>query len=166
MRKLILGAILAAMPTLALAGEWVHVTSDDDTDIGIDVETIRIEGDRRTFWVVVSHRQPQAIDGDPFDYMLLRAEANCRTDIMRMNQAILYRLGEDQSAYSETLSRTPRYVVPDTTGYHQWSFVCGDDWPTDRALPTAALFASVMRVANDAASAAGEAARSAAEPIY
>ena len=150
MKNLILGSVMALIPTHAMAGEWIHVASNNNMDLGVDVETIRTDGNRRQFWSVVAQKESQTIPQGSYDYAVARMEVDCFNETSRPIQLTLYRLGEDEVVLSQTSTEGSRYQAPDTIGYHQLVFVCGDEWSSDTALPSAAIFASVMR-ATDAA---------------
>ena len=170
MKRMIIAAIAALVPSLAVAGQWAYVGSDDTAHFAVDIGTIRVEGDRRTFWHVTAYQEAQEFEGQGHDYSVNQAIITCQNSAISSMALTYYNLSASSPIFSETYD-APDFnpIIPDTVGYALWEFVCGHvEWP-EETIETARVFTQSARLVyqnqEEWVGEADRAAERAAEPI-
>lgn len=109
-----------------LANDWVLVTRGASDALGVDLDTMRVEGDRRIFWSVWVKKTTQpATDSVPrFDYQVRRDTINCRTDMISTGSTGFYMIGATSPAFSGQLSGREQDIFPNTVAQGLRDFVC------------------------------------------
>lgn len=67
-----------AMLQVTLAGEWKQVGTSENKDVWyIDIDSILVEGEVRTFWAQMDHNVPQEYNGKTYQKTQTKVSINC-----------------------------------------------------------------------------------------
>jgi len=142
---------MAAFPCLATAGEWFYVGSDDQSHFAIELNSIRNQGDSRSFWYVMAYQETADYEGDIHDYSVNRALIHCSNETIENTSLTYYAIDQSGPIYSVTFDTpSPNAIIPDTVGYALWAFVCNPRNETEDTIESARLFAIAARATHTA----------------
>lgn len=117
---------LASIATPALANDWVLVTYGATDALGVDLDSIRVEGDRRIFWSVWVKKTTQAAEGTVprHDYRVRRDTIDCRLNMISTGATGFYIIGANRPAMAANDTGRQNDIFPDSVADGLRDFVC------------------------------------------
>lgn len=73
--------MLVALPVSA---EWTKASTGEGIDFYIDLDTIRVDGNKRKVWQLMNFSTPQNLNGVEFSSIRIRGEFDCKEDKSRV----------------------------------------------------------------------------------
>lgn len=132
MHKSILTILLLGIANACIAADdgWFKIDSPIDAEDGgsnyIHLRTLRKEGDKRKFWILINNR-PETFGNNIFMSVKIQTELDCKEEKQRVLHTIWYSesMGGGKSVNNnETTEFLP--IQPDSVGESMFMFVCAD----------------------------------------
>lgn len=127
MRVIALATLLALSAGTANAGDWRWVGQNEDVTLGYDRQTLSIEGQLRTAWVVTVYPVERAIMGHAIDYRVDKRVFDCRARTQALRFISGYKLAGGTHEFAESMVAPPIEIVPDTIGDGLLIAICSAD---------------------------------------
>lgn|ERR1035438_1861546 len=129
MKRMILLALFLACGA-AQAEEWVSIGSIDDKQTLVDVSSIRIFGDVRTFWVkgIVAPQSREGLGiyaGTWLSYLMSREAINCAEETYREEAKLaFFQDGRSVDMTAESLKTSWTFIPPESRAQREMKLVC------------------------------------------
>lgn len=123
---LILGAIVTATATTALAEDWRPVAFNNDGYSSVDFDGVRGPSSRRLAWVLHSLRETDKKIN--YDYVMVRYVVDCDEETVSMTSANHY-LIDGTLRYHDTFDGETRAIAPGTLNQRLADAICADERP-------------------------------------
>lgn len=129
--------VLAASAETATAGEWRFTGQTTDQAQAIDVTSIRISGQTKTFWSVSAYDVEQ---DDGQDFTIFQERIDCEAQTLQVLGWVDRRL--DDPGYQSTVAEPERAfpIVPESLGWQKFEALCNDVWNDVAAFDSARSF--------------------------
>jgi len=122
MKKILFTLLILSAPVYA---DWMKVVStiNEDTDIYIELNSIRKNGNSVLFWHLQDYKQKNEL-GDLS--MKLKQEINCKVETIKTIALVSYsgNMGSGNVTSSGNGSGKIKHITPDTLAQHIYKFVC------------------------------------------
>lgn len=131
MRSLLVGAVLALGVGVgtAQADNWKIIDANSTSIAGVDEDSIRTAGTRKTSWVIIVNA---AADANGGIYSLMRVSLDCQAETFRILSVHRYARDGGQPVSREAdQSGRDNDIVPGTTGDRIREAVCEGVWLRD-----------------------------------
>lgn len=116
-----------------LARQWVVL--DNNPIVSVDVDSIKGEGDSRTFWSRVIYDEDQYLVGSRFRFSTTLVYVDCQAERIGSIKTVFYdqdgKVVESVDYGYAAASMNARLVVPDTIGEIQLRYICGRRTPNN-----------------------------------
>jgi hypothetical protein len=134
--------VLAGSAGTSTAGEWRFTGQTTDQAQAIDIASIRLSGQTRTFWSVSAY-DVQQDDGQ--DFTIFQERIDCEAQTLQVLGWVDRRLDDEgyQSTVVEPESAFP--IVPESLGWQKFEALCNDVWTGVAAFDSARSFALEYR---------------------
>jgi hypothetical protein len=125
----ILAVAISTFSSPVLASDWVFVTRGRADAVGVDLDSVRIEGDRRVFWSVWVKITTHPAEGvlPEHDYTVRRDTIDCRADKIWTGATGLYMIGGGRPALTGDAGSERADIFPDSLADDLQGFVCEAD---------------------------------------
>jgi len=111
------------------AAQWVNVGGGSNSYNAVDIDSIKGEGNVRTYWSNLTYAEEQQLSYKRFQSVKNLNYVNCDTQQLGTLRSIFYSsTGEAVGSFDESYRSVPSRlstVVPDTVGETQLKYVCG-----------------------------------------
>jgi hypothetical protein len=129
MLRITLVFFLISLSTLARASDWKYISLDSEGNkYYVDVESVLIEGDTRTFWVNVKYKEPKAAsEGKIYASMKAQISINCakRTFSYLVTQGLDVKgIPGDYVDYRGLPQYADQPIIPDSLSDGMRKYVC------------------------------------------
>ena len=126
MKKLILFLILN-FTILNVHAKWVLVVTNTDADYYVKTDSIKQVGHIVTYWETVDYKSVQEVDEKQYSSTKMKKETNCNTEENRPLYMAVYSesMGLGKVIHlSKIKDKGFDAIIPDTTAYTVFQFVC------------------------------------------
>lgn len=129
-------ALVLLHPSIACARQWVMVGESDNSILKVDVDSIKGEGDTRTFWSDVVYSEERSASSSSYGFHERKYKSvktlnfvDCTENKIGVLRTILYDSnGNVVDDYDVSYLSTPqnlKYTIPDSIGETELLYVCG-----------------------------------------
>ena len=127
MNKL-LPTLLLALTSVSANAEWSFYGSNQDSDLYINHDSIRNEGEIAKMWFMEDYKGVKKTSyGKPFLSAITLGEYDCKGERVRTLQFAIYsgKLGKGDVVYSGGIKNGWEPIVSDSLGEILWNIACG-----------------------------------------
>jgi hypothetical protein len=127
MKKLFLFLVLI-FTTLNVHAKWVLVSTSETADFYVKTDSIKRKDYMVTFWEIIDYKSVQKNDEKEYSSMKIKTEMNCNTEEEKTLFMAVYSgfMGSGNPVDSYKTNKVDfREIIPDTTAYTVFKFVCG-----------------------------------------
>jgi hypothetical protein len=126
MKKLLLTLLLALSSTSAMA-EWTHHGGNKDSDLYIDHDSIRKDGEKTQMWFMEDYRGVKKISfGKSFLSAQTLGEYDCKKERVRTVRFAIFsgKMGSGDVVSTSSIKEAWEPLVPSSLGEILWKIAC------------------------------------------